>query len=280
MNDYERIAVVIRHLDEHHLEQPDLAELAAQADLSAHHFHRLFSRWAGVTPKDFLQCLTAEFARERLRQGQSVLDAALDAGLSSPGRLHDLCITLEAATPGEVKSGGSGMELTAGLADTPFGTACIASSPRGICHLGFMENDDREAAEAELRQSWPHAELRWEHAAARQIGAQIFQTDRGGDLKVLVRGTPFQLRVWRALLRIPAGAAVSYGHIAHAIGNPGAARAVGTAVGANPLAYLIPCHRVIRETGVIGQYRWGHERKCALLGREWAAGMQAIIASA
>ncbi len=267
MNDYERIAAVIRHLDEHHLEQPDLAALAAVVGLSAHHFHRLFSRWAGVTPKDFLQCLTAEYARERLLKGESVLDAALSAGLSSPGRLHDLCVTLEAATPGEIKSGGLGMELVAGFADTPFGLCCLAISPRGICHLSFIETED----EGVLMELWPKAMIEWSNATARQTAAQVFQAGPGAHLKAFVRGTTFQLRVWRALLRVPTGAVVSYGHLAQAIGNAGAARAVGTAVGSNPLAYLIPCHRVIRETGIIGQYRWGHERKCVMLGREWAA---------
>jgi len=264
MNDYERVARIIRHLDAHHLEQPGLAALAAEAGLSAAHFHRLFSRWAGVTPKDFLQCLTLEHARERLRRGQSVFDAALDAGLSSPGRLHDLCVTLEAATPGEMKAGGAGWVIDAGFVETPFGCCCIGNGPHGVCFLEFVGKDERSA----LTAAWPQAQVRWNDAVAEEIASGMFQTGSQMQLKALVRGTPFQLRVWRALIRIPAGCVVSYGQLAEAVGNPGAARAVGTAVGANPLAYLIPCHRVIRETGVIGQYRWGHERKRVMLGWE------------
>jgi AraC family transcriptional regulator of adaptative response/methylated-DNA-[protein]-cysteine methyltransferase len=267
MNDYERVARIIRYLDAHSEEQPGLEVLAAEAGLSESHFHRLFSRWAGVTPKDFLQCLTAENARERLQRGETVLDAAFAAGLSSPGRLHDLCVALEAASPGEIKAGGEGWEIVAGFAETPFGLACLGNGPRGLCHLAFVENEDRREIEA----AWPKARFRWSDATMREIATPIFQNGPGGDLKAFVRATPFQLRVWRALLRIPPGAVISYGHLAKAIGSPQASRAVGTAVGANPLAYLIPCHRVIRETGIIGQYRWGHERKCALLGREWAS---------
>lgn len=267
MNDYERVARIIRYLDAHSEEQPGLDVLAAEAGLSESHFHRLFSRWAGVTPKDFLQCLTAEKARERLQRGETVLDAALGAGLSSPSRLHDLCVTLEAASPGEIKAGGDGWQIIAGFAETPFGLCCLGNGPRGICHISFVEKEEHEP----LMSAWPKAQLRWSDATAREIASQIFQKGTSGGLKAFVRSTPFQLRVWRALLRIPPGAVISYGHLAAAIGSPKASRAVGTAVGANPLAYLIPCHRVIRETGVIGQYRWGHERKRALLGREWAA---------
>ena len=269
MNDYERVAEVIRYLDAHQLEQPGLEVLARVAGLSEGHFHRLFTRWAGVTPKDFLQCLTAERARERLRQGASVLDAALDAGLSSPGRLHDLCVTLEVATPGEIKAGGEGWTIDAGFAETPFGLCCLGNGPRGVCHLAFVENEER----GEIERAWPRAKVRWDDAVAREMAAQVFQTGQRADLKALVRGTPFQLRVWRALLKVPPGAVVSYRHLAAAIGQPSAARAVGTAVGSNPLAFLIPCHRVIRETGVMGQYRWGWERKRAMLGWEGAVEM-------
>ncbi|MCB1276527.1 methylated-DNA--[protein]-cysteine S-methyltransferase [Prosthecobacter sp.] len=268
MNDYERVAQIIRHLDAHQTDQPSLDELAVLAGLSRFHFHRLFSRWAGVTPKEFLQCLTLENARERLRNGESVLDAALNAGLSSPGRLHELCVTLEAATPGEIKSGGAGWRIEAGFAETPFGMCCIGTGPRGICHLAFLKESGEETAKHELMRSWPRAEWQWDNAKAEELTARVFQSDSGTPLKAIVRGTPFQLRVWRALVRIPAGALVSYGHLATVIGHQGAARAVGTAVGSNPLAYLIPCHRVIRETGVIGQYRWGQERKRVLLGWE------------
>ena len=264
MNDYDRVAEVIRYLDAHHLQQPGLEELAEVVSLSTHHFHRMFSRWAGVTPKDFLQCLTVEFARKRLREGESVLHAALDAGLSSPGRLHDLCVTLEAATPGQIKAGGAGWTIDAGFAATPFGLGCIGRGPLGICHLAFVENEDL----GPLQQAWPQAVIRRDDAIAQSIAAQVFQPGKQPGLKAFVRATPFQLRVWRALLKVPHGNVVSYSHLAAAIGSPGASRAVGTAAGSNPLAFLIPCHRVIRETGVLGQYRWGWERKRAMLGWE------------
>jgi AraC family transcriptional regulator, regulatory protein of adaptative response / methylated-DNA-[protein]-cysteine methyltransferase len=268
MNDYERIARVIRYLDRHHAEQPDLAELAKQAGLSQSHFHRLFSAWTGVTPKDFLQCLTLAHVKESLQNGKSILDSALDAGLSGPGRAHDLCVNLEAASPGEMKSGGGGWTIIAGFAETPFGTCLIAESPRGICHLAFLEPGKRDAGWAELRENWPKAELRRDDSGAAKIAARIFSR-RGRSsrraLRAFVRGTPFQLRVWRALMQVPPGRLTSYGRLAAKLGMPSAARAVGSAVGANSLAYLIPCHRVIRETGAVGEYRWGDLRKRALL---------------
>jgi len=274
MNDYERIARVIRFLDEHHAEQPDLAALAKSAGLSPFHFHRLFSAWAGVTPKDFLQCLTLARLKESLRAGESILDSALEAGLSGPGRAHDLCVTLEAASPGEMKSGGAGWTLTAGFAETPFGKCLIAESPRGICHLAFLEPEEKEAAWNELRENWPNARLRRDDSAAAKLAGQIFSRARLGSrisLRTFVRGTPFQLRVWRALVEIPPGQLTSYGRLAASLGIPSAARAVGSAVGANSISYLIPCHRVIRETGVIGEYRWGKLRKRALVAWENAS---------
>jgi len=270
MNDYERIAQIIRFLDEHHAEQPDLPTLAKRTGLSESHFHRLFSNWAGVTPKDFLQCLTLAHAKELLRAGESVFGTALESGLSGPGRLHDLCVNLEAASPGELKSGGEGWTLSCGLAETPFGTCLIAVSPRGICHLSFVENES--AALAELHTEWPKAKLKRDHPAAAKTAGKIFQCrarpDAGEPLRALVRGTPFQVRVWRALLQVPTGSLTSYGRLANGLGQPTAPRAVGAAVGQNPLAYLIPCHRVIRETGVIGNYHWGPIRKRAMLAWE------------
>jgi len=274
MNDYERIARVIRYLDSHHTEQPDLATIAGQAGLSPSHFHRLFSSWAGVSPKDFLQCLTLAHVKESLQNGKSILDSALDAGLSGSSRAHDLCVNLEAASPGEMKSGGKGWTIVAGFAETPFGACLIAESPRGICHLAFVDAGERDAAWAELEQNWPNAELRRDDSAAAKIAARIF-TQRGRHsrraLRAFVRGTPFQLRVWRALMQVPPGRITSYGRLAARMGMPNAARAVGSAVGANSLAYLIPCHRVIRETGAVGEYRWGDMRKRALLMWEGAA---------
>jgi len=272
MNDYERIAQVIRYLDDRHVEQPALATLAARTGLSRFHFHRLFSTWAGITPKGFLQCLTLSRAKDLLRDGESVLDVALESGLSGPGRLHDLCVNLEAASPGELKSGGAGWTISAGFAETPFGKCLVAEGPRGICHLSFVESESEKAAFAALQGDWPQARLQRDDAAAERLTARIFARPDGARsqpvLRAFVRGTPFQVRVWRALLRIQPGRLTSYGRLANAIAQPAAARAVGTAVGQNPLAYLIPCHRVIRETGVMGNYRWGAIRKRAMMAWE------------
>lgn len=276
MNDYERIARVIRYLDGHYAEQPDLATLAQCAGLSPFHFHRLFSAWAAITPKDFLQCLTLAHAKDLLRKGAGVLDAAVAAGLSGPGRLHDLCVSLESASPGELKSGGAGWSISAGFADSPFGRYLVGESPRGICHLSFVEPAGDAAALLALQQEWPRAALSRDDGAAARVAVQIFDrptlSRARPALRAFVRGTAFQVRVWRALLQIPPGALVSYGRLAATLGMPAAARAVGTAVGRNPLAYLVPCHRVIRETGVIGGYRWGPTRKQALLA--WESGVE------
>ena len=272
MNDYERVARTIRFLDQHHVDQPDLGALARGAGLSTFHFHRLFSAWAGVTPKDFLQCLTLEHVRGLLRGGESVLDAALEAGLSGPGRMHDLCVTLEAASPGEIKSGGAGLNISYGFAGTPFGEALIGETGRGICHLSFIEGEGRERAAHGLRREWPAAKFERSDARAGKLAATIFARGGTGEarrrLRTFVRGTPFQVRVWRALLRVSSGRLTTYGRLSCAISQPGAARAVGTAVGANPVACIIPCHRVIRETGVLGNYRWDPIRKRAMIGWE------------
>ena len=275
MNQYERIARVIRHLNACHAGQPDLATLAEIAGLSPFHFHRLFSAWAGITPKDFLQCLTLAHAKALLRKGTSVLDAALDSGLSGPGRLHDLCVILEAASPGEVKSGGADWTITAGFADSPFGRCLIGESPRGLCHLAFIDAGDGALALTALREHWPRARLQRDDAAAARLADVIFEppADRHSRLalRAYVKGTAFQVRVWRALLQVQPGTLVSYGLLAAAIDKPAAARAVGAAVSHNPLAWLIPCHRVIRETGVIGDYRWGAVRKRAMVAWESAS---------
>jgi len=273
MNDYERIAAVIRFLDECHMEQPDLASLARRAGLSPAHFHRLFATWAGVTPKDFLQCLTLAHAKQLLHAGAPVLEVALGTGLSGPGRLHDLCVNLEAASPGELKAGGAGWTIKYGFAESPFGKCLIAESPRGICRLEFVENE--KPAVTELQTEWPAATLKRDEAAIARLAAKIFvrpdEAHARPALRAFVRGTPFQVRVWQALLKIQPGALTSYGRLADGIGKPAASRAVGTAVGQNPLAYLIPCHRVIRETGVLGGYHWGLERKRAIIAWESAA---------
>ena len=277
MNDYERIARVIRYLDEHHIEQPDLTELADSVGLTRFHFHRLFATWAGVTPKDFLQCLTLAHAKELLRRDRTVLDTSFEVGLSGPGRLHDLCVSLERASPGEMKSGGAAWTIIAGFAGSPFGTCLVAESPRGVCHLAFVESGKLDAAWAKLQSDWPQAEWRRNDSAAARIVRQIFTPSTGQNrrptLRAFVTGSTFQVRVWRALLQIPAGQLTTYGRLAATAGSPAASRAAGTAIGQNPLAFLIPCHRVIRETGVAGDYRWGRTRKRAILAWESARQM-------
>jgi AraC family transcriptional regulator of adaptative response/methylated-DNA-[protein]-cysteine methyltransferase len=278
MSDYERIAGVIRFLDQHRAEQPGLAKLAGRAGLSPFHFHRLFLRWAGITPKDFLQCLTLAHAQQLLADGNSVLDAALQSGLSGPGRLHDLCVTLESASPGQVKSGGEGWTIAYGFAGSPFGRCLLGQGPRGICHLEFVESGAGAVEPAGLQAHWPRARLQRDDARASLLAERIFarpsDTRPAPPLRAFVRGTPFQVRVWRALLQIRPGTLVSYGALAAGIGSSGAARAVGRVVAQNPLAYLIPCHRVIRETGAAGGYRWGRSRKLALLAWESSPGFQ------
>lgn len=264
---------MIGWLDTHFLGQPTLAEMAALAGLSESQFHREFVRWTGVTPKDFVQCLTMNHARSCLVAGAPVLDAAIDAGLSGPGRLHDLCVSLTAATPGEIKSGGAGIDILWGMAETPFGCCRLGETERGVCHLSFVsENEvgDHPAANP-IASDWPGARLIRDDAHIGKLAERIFlPRASGGPVRAWVRGSAFQIRVWRALLEIPAGSLTTYGRIATAMGMPQAARAVGAAVGSNDLAFLIPCHRVIRGTGAICGYRWGVGRKRALIAWEGA----------
>ncbi|HSE06994.1 MAG TPA: methylated-DNA--[protein]-cysteine S-methyltransferase [Methylomirabilota bacterium] len=269
--DYERIARAIGYLQRHANEQPGLAAAARHVNLSEHHFQRLFTRWAGVSPKRFLQYLTLEHAKSRLAGERGVLDVAGAVGLSGPGRLHDLFVTLEAMTPGEYRAGGAGLAIRYGLHDSPFGAALIAVTARGICALRFV--DGPGPGVDQLRRDWPDAELRHDPAAIAPVSERLFRPlapAPGRPLALLVKGTNFQVKVWRALLELPFATVATYGDIAGRIGAPGAARAVGTAVGANPVAWLIPCHRVIRESGALGGYRWGAERKAAMLGWEAA----------
>lgn len=272
MNDYDRIAEAIRLLEAHRGEEPDLSTLAARIELSPSAFHQLFSAWAGSTPRDLLHCLTLSHARELLRNGESLLAAARDSGLSGPGRLHDPCISLDAATPDEIKSRGASLVVRAGVASSPFGQCLVGETPRGICHLSFFDGGGRERAAAELSADWPMAEVTWDDARAASLVAEIFPPsparNPSSPWRLFVRGTPFQIRVWRALLEVPAGSLISYGKLASACGNPKASRATGTAVGRNAISFLIPCHRVIRETGASGHYRWGSVRKRAILAWE------------
>jgi AraC family transcriptional regulator, regulatory protein of adaptative response / methylated-DNA-[protein]-cysteine methyltransferase len=283
--DYERVAQAIRFLEESYQEQPELDKLATHLNLSSFHLQRLFTRWAGISPKRFVQFLTAEHAKRLLADQHSVLDATYDAGLSSPGRLHDLLIAAEAVTPGEFKNQGAGLTIHYGHHATPFGECLLAATERGVCHLAFLNGHGWEGEVATLQTRWSAATLVEDAQQTQRLVEQIFPAEANSgvnektngqankspqQLNLLLKGTNFQLKVWNALLQIPPGEVRSYEDIATAIGQPSAVRAVGSAVGANNIAYLIPCHRVIRKTGLIQEYRWGSTRKKALIGWEAA----------
>ena len=267
---YERIAKAIAFMRQNYVNQPDLATVAQHVHLSEYHFQRLFTKWAGISPKRFLQYLTVEYAKSKIAETKSLLDLSADLGLSSPGRLQDLFVTLEAMSPGEFKAGGAGLQIGYGIHNTLFGDCLIATTTRGICNLHFLHPADRDTAEHLLRLEWPHADLVPDQTTTQEICDRIFDPAMadGKPLVLLVKGTNFQIQVWRALLNIPFGGMTTYHGLANAIGRPTAARAIGNAVGRNPIAYLIPCHRVIRESGELGGFRWGLERKTALLGWE------------
>jgi len=266
-SDYTRIARAIAWLDEHASDGPALSDAAKASGLSPAHFQRLFTRWAGISPKRFLQARTAERALHLLTKGHSVLDAAYEAGLSGTSRLHELVLHAEAVTPGELKARGAGLDVRYGWYATPFGEALIAATSHGLCFLAFATDTGRSGALDDLKHRWPAATLARDDNAVAPFAARAFPDSigQGGPLSLHVRGTNFQLRVWTALLKIPAGATTSYSEIADAVGNPAASRAVGGAVGANPISWLIPCHRVLRGDGGIGGYAWGVERKKTML---------------
>ncbi|EXI66424.1 MAG: Regulatory protein of adaptative response [Candidatus Accumulibacter adjunctus] len=251
--------------------QPTLEEVAAAVHLSPFHLQRLFSAWAGISPKRFLQYVTKEHARHELAKARDVLSVAADSGLSSGSRLHDLMVHCEALSPGEIRSGGLGIAITCGVAPSPFGDALIAWTARGVCHLAFCSMAE-PAMLAELLARWPAATIVRDDEQARLLLARVFPaTPTRGTLHLLLRGTNFQIKVWEALIRVEPGTLISYGELARRMAAPHAQRAVGSALAANRIAYLIPCHRVIRESGEIGSYRWGSSRKLALLG--WEAGI-------
>lgn len=266
---YERIARAIRWLEEHRAEQPSLDDAAAAVHLSPHHFQRLFTAWAGVSPKRFMGFLTVAHARRMLAAQASVLDTALEVGLSGPGRLHDLFVSFEAVTPGEAKARGAGLTIRHGVHDTPFGPALLCASPRGICFLSFLGEGGAAAELRRARLAWPAADFVEDPAATAPLAEAAFAR-QGPRPAVHVCGTNFQIKVWEALLRVPPGHLADYRMIGRAIGRPTAARAIGNALAANPVAGLIPCHRVIRATGAFNDYRWGAERRRALIGWEAA----------
>jgi AraC family transcriptional regulator of adaptative response/methylated-DNA-[protein]-cysteine methyltransferase len=266
--DYSRIESAIRYLDAHRSAHPSLAAVARHVGLSESHFQRMFTRWAGISPKRFLQHQTAQLAKRLLRENRSVLSASYEAGLSGPSRLHDLIVNAEAVTPGEFQRAGAGLVVRYGFHPSPFGECLLAVTERGICHLAFVHPVSRHDAVERIRHDWPQATLVPDQQATLIAAARAFPAPGSAKLPSLalhVKGTNFQLKVWEALLRVPDGNVTTYGAIAQAIGDPKASRAVGTAVGGNPISYLIPCHRVIRATGELGGYAWGPERKKVML---------------
>lgn len=269
--DYRTVERAIRFLDEHFHRQPGLAEVAQHVGLSEFHFQRLFSRWVGISPKRFLQYLTKEYAKTALERSRPLLDVSLDAGLSGPGRLHDLFVQCEAVTPGEYKAAGEGLVIRYGVHPTPFGEALLAVTERGICGLRFVTSPGGAAELEEVRETWAAAEFREDKPETGRLIEQIFAPgDDPVPLHLYIRGTNWQIKVWEALLRIPPGTRFTYSDIAAQIGAARAARAVGNALNHNPIAYLIPCHRVVRQTGVDHNYRWGGDRKRAMLAWEAA----------
>jgi AraC family transcriptional regulator of adaptative response/methylated-DNA-[protein]-cysteine methyltransferase len=269
--DYRLVERAILFLERNFKQQPGLKEVAASVGLSEYHFQRLFTRWVGISPKRFLQFLTKEHAKRLLEESENVLEAAYDSGLSGPGRLHDLFVSCEAVSPGEYKQAGEGLQIFYGFHPSPFGECLIARTERGICSLAFVQGGKREEALSDLQQRWKQADLSEDPAVTfplvRQIFSQRYEA-ASSPLHLYLQGTNFQIKVWEALLRIPAGSVVSYQDIAVRIGMPKASRAVGHAVGQNPIPVIIPCHRVIRKGGEIGDYHWGSARKKALLGWE------------
>ena len=274
MSDYDRIAEAISFMVSRVNSQPTLQETAEHLHLSPFHFQRLFSRWAGVTPKRFLQALTLERAKLLLNESKPILEVSDSLGLSSGSRLYDHFVHLEAVTPGEYKTGGAGLTIEYAVHDTPFGKAFIATTPRGVCTFSFLGNRDFDEHLTGLAKKWPRAKLcencKGTGAVIHAMFGEIKTLDRPVSLHV--SGTNFQVSVWKALLRIPSAKVVSYSNVAAAIGHPRSARAVGLAVGANPVALLIPCHRVIQQSGKLGGYRWGEPRKQAIHVWESARG--------
>ncbi len=273
--DYQRIERAIQFLETHVTQQPRLEEIAQYVNVSKYHFQRLFKRWVGISPTQFLQFLTLEYTKQKLAEGRNLLDVSYDAGLSGPSRLHDLFITFEAMTPGEYKQMGAGLHIDYGFHPTPFGECVLAKTERGICHLGFVEQHGQEQAFSQLKSNWKQATFQEAPHQTLPLVEQIFTTEpptpASPPFHLLLKGTNFQVNVWQALLSIPQGMLVSYHNIASYIGNPKASRAVASAVAINPIAYLIPCHRVISKAGKIHHYRWGSARKKAIVGWEAAS---------
>ncbi|MXV52859.1 methylated-DNA--[protein]-cysteine S-methyltransferase [Pedobacter sp. HMF7647] len=269
--DYRRIAQAIDYLKSNFREQPELDEIAEKVHLSPFHFQRMFTEWAGISPKKFVQYLSLEYAKSILKEKQATLfDAAFETGLSGTSRLHDLFINIEGMTPGEYKNGGEQLSINYSFAESPFGTLLVASTAKGICYMAFAE--DELHASDDLRKRFPNARYQQLFDKKQENALNIFSRDwtKIDDIKLHLKGTPFQLKVWETLLKVPMGGLVTYSTLAGNIQNPNACRAVGSAVGDNPVAFLIPCHRVIRSDGALGGYHWGTNRKTAMIGWEAA----------
>ncbi|MBN9298296.1 MAG: methylated-DNA--[protein]-cysteine S-methyltransferase [Filimonas sp.] len=277
MSNYQRIAEAIQYIRTNFKEQPSLDDIAANVHLSPFHFQRMFTEWAGVSPKKFLQYLTVSYAKDILKESKAtVFDASFEAGLSGTSRLHDLFVSIEGMTPGDYKNGGAALTIHYNIYDSPFGAYLLASTSKGICTLFFY--DDKNIAIAQLKQEWPNATFIQQGDTYHEAIQSFFQQgNKPEQIKLHLKGTDFQLKVWEALLKIPEGALVDYSGIAKQIGKAQASRAVGTAIGNNPVGYIIPCHRVIKNVGVIGEYRWGTTRKMAMIG--WEAGQMENAAS-
>ncbi|PSC03322.1 6-O-methylguanine DNA methyltransferase [Alsobacter soli] len=276
LEDYDRVRKALAFLTEAWRRQPSLEEVAAHVGVSSSHLHHIFRRWAGLTPKAFLQALTLDHARALLRDSASVLDATYEVGLSGPGRLHDLFVTHEAMSPGEWKARGEGVTLSYGFHPSPFGEAIVVATPRGLAGIGFVDDGDRAAALADMVRRWPRAAFVEDQGATAGVARRAFDPEawrQDRPLRVVLIGTDFEVRVWQTLLRIPMGRATTYSDIARHIGAPKAARAVGAAVGRNPISFVVPCHRVLGRSGALTGYHWGLTRKQAMLG--WEAGQTA-----
>ena len=277
LRDYDSVRRAIGFISENWRNQPTIEAMADAASVTPDELHHLFRRWAGLTPKDFMQALTLDHAKGLLRNSASVLDAALDSGLSGPGRLHDLFVTHEAMSPGEWKNGGAGMTLRFGFHPSPFGTAIVIASGRGLAGLAFADPGEEQPALADMQRRWPRATYIEDTAGTADLAQRVFDTKMWREdqpLRVVLIGTDFEVRVWETLLKIPMGRAVCYSDIANNIKNPKASRAVGAAVGRNPLSFVVPCHRALGKSGALTGYHWGITRKQAMLG--WEAGQVGI----
>jgi AraC family transcriptional regulator, regulatory protein of adaptative response / methylated-DNA-[protein]-cysteine methyltransferase len=276
LDDYERVRAVLANLTENWRDQPSLEDLARPVGMSAEHLQRVFSRWAGLTPKAFLQALTLDHARAMLKDSASILETSLEVGLSGPGRLHDLFVTHEGMSPGAYKTKGAGINISYGFHPSPFGLALVMVTAQGLCGMGFSDQGGEAVALEDMQRRWPNAQYTEDSAKTASYAARIFAPDKwrdGQPLRITFIGSDFEIRVWEKLLKIPMGRAVTYGDIATSIDKPKAARAVGAAVGRNPISFVVPCHRVIGKSGDITGYHWGLTRKRAILG--WEAGQLA-----